>query len=121
MPRSSVKPAATTGTLALGEALGRSEPLGNLLQRLQASRARFDAIAALLPEPLRAEVRPGPLDDAGWSLLVSGGAAASKLRQMAPQLDAELRPPGLPGAAAAHSGAGAVSARFGWCRLSESN
>jgi hypothetical protein len=90
MRPSSVKPATNAATLALAEALGRSEPLGNLLQRLQASRERFDAIAALLPEPLRAEVRPGPLDEAGWSLLVSGGAAASKLRQLAPRIDADL-------------------------------
>jgi hypothetical protein len=90
MQPSSVKPAADAGTLELAEALRRSEPLGSLLQRLRASHERFLAIAALLPEPLRAEVRPGPLDDAGWSLLVSGGAAASKLRQVAPQIDAEL-------------------------------
>ncbi len=78
------------GTLSLGSALDQSQPLAKLLQRLQESRARYAAIRAELPEALRDQVRPGPLDDAGWSLLVPNGAAASKLRQLVPALDATL-------------------------------
>jgi hypothetical protein len=91
MPES--KPHVTThgGTLALGAALDQSQPLARLLQRLKESRARFDTICAHLPEPLRDQVRPGPLDDAGWTLLVPHGAAASKLRQIVPTLEAALR------------------------------
>jgi hypothetical protein len=35
-------------------------------------------------------VRAGPLDDKGWTLLVSGSAAAAKLRQVMPLIEAEL-------------------------------
>jgi hypothetical protein len=78
------------GTWALGAALDQSQALTRLLQRLQESQARFADIRELLPDPLRGAVRPGPLDDAGWSLLAHSGAVASKLRQMVPELDAAL-------------------------------
>ena len=86
---------ASPGTWALGAALDQSQPLAQLLQRLQESRARFDALHAHLPEALRDAVRPGPLDAAGWTLMVSGGAAASKLRQLLPTLEAALRATGF--------------------------
>lgn len=83
-------------TLALRRALDRSEPLAGLLQRVRASRDRFEAIAPLLPPTLRASVRPGPLDDLAWSLLVEHAAAAAKLRQMLPDLQAALSERGWP-------------------------
>jgi len=81
---------------ALATALDQSQPLTALLQRLQQSRARFAAIEPHLDAGLRSTVRPGPLDDAGWSLLVTGGATAAKLRQLLPQLQAALRAQGWP-------------------------
>jgi hypothetical protein len=75
---------------ALGQALGRSEPLVGLLQRVRASRDRFNAIAPLLPASLRDSVRPGPLDDTAWTVLVDHAAGAAKLRQMLPALQATL-------------------------------
>jgi hypothetical protein len=78
------------GTLALSAALDQSQPLTRLLQRLQESRARFAAIRELLPHTLRDQVRAGPLDEISWSLLVSNGAAASKLRQLVPAFEAML-------------------------------
>ena len=41
-------------------------------------------------------LQAGPLDEAGWSLLVANSAAAAKLRQMLPQLQAELQHHGKP-------------------------
>ena len=76
--------------MPLGSALGQSEPLARLMQRLRASNECFNAVRALLPPGLLAQVRPGPLDDTGWSLLVSNGAAAAKLRQMLPRLEEVL-------------------------------
>lgn len=87
------------GALPLGTALDQSQPLARLLRRLRESRARFDSIREQLPDTLRDQVRPGPLDDEGWSLLVASGAAASKLRQLVPLLDATLRDQGWPAAA----------------------
>ncbi len=83
------------GTWALSAALDQSAPLGQLLQRLRESQARLDALQAVLPEALRSAVRPGPLDDSGWTLLVPGGAAASKLRQLLPTLETALRDHGF--------------------------
>ena len=83
--------------LTLATALKRSEPLAGLMQRLRESQARFDAITALLPAGLKGDIRPGPLDDASWVLLVSHAAAAAKLRQLLPALDAALREQGWPG------------------------
>jgi hypothetical protein len=50
------------------------------------SKARYDAVADLLPPTLLAGTRPGPLDDAAWVLLVSNAAAAAKVRQLLPAL-----------------------------------
>jgi hypothetical protein len=78
------------GTLALASALDQSQPLAGLLRRLQESQDRLAAVREHLPEPLRDAVRAGPLDDTGWSLLAPSGAAASKLRQLLPELEAAL-------------------------------
>ena len=78
------------GTLHLSAALDQSQPLAKLLQRLQESRDRLAVIREQLPDTLRDQVRPGPLDDAGWSLLVPSGAVASKLRHLLPDLEATL-------------------------------
>jgi hypothetical protein len=86
----------TQGTLDLGSALGASQPLVLLMQRLEASRRRYELLRGLLPEALRDQVRPGPLDDKAWSLLVPSGAAAAKLRQCIPTLDAALLEHGWP-------------------------
>ena len=83
--------------LALARALDRSEPLAGLLQRVRDSRERFDAIRARLPPALLGSVRPGPLDESGWSMLVDHAAAAAKLRQMLPDLQSALSDRGWPG------------------------
>lgn len=75
-----------TETLAMTAALDRSEPLTRLLTQLRHSRALYDDIAPLLPQPLQTDVRPGSLDGATWTLLASHGAAAAKLRQLLPTL-----------------------------------
>ena len=82
-------PAVPTA-LPIGTALDRSEPLASLRERLRESDARFDAVRALLPPALVAHVRPGPVDDAGWSLLAANSAVAAKLRQLQPWLEAAL-------------------------------
>ena len=83
--------------LPLSTALGRSEPLAALLKRLRESQARFAAVQPLLPETLRAAVSPGPLDDSAWVLLAANASAAAKLRQMVPELQAELLAAGWAG------------------------
>ena len=85
------RPPAPYAAQPVGSALERSEPLARLLLRMQESRARFDAVRALLPPGLLEAVQPGPFDDDGWHLLAAHGAAAAKLRQLLPRLEETLR------------------------------
>lgn len=75
-------------------ALASCDALTRLSDRLRRSNACFAQIAPLLPGPLRAQVRPGPIDDEGWALLVPHAAAAAKLRQLLPVLTARLQAAG---------------------------
>jgi hypothetical protein len=74
----------------VAQALGSCEPLARLALRLRDSNERFRAIENELPQALRHHVQPGPIDDAGWSLLVSSGAVAAKLRQLLPRIEKTL-------------------------------
>lgn len=75
-------------------ALASCDALTRLSDRLRRSRDCFDRVAPLLPAGLRAQVRPGPIDDEGWALLVPHAAAAAKLRQLLPVLSARLQADG---------------------------
>ena len=81
--------------LSLADALGASEPLVRLGDRLRRSRELFAAIAALLPPGLAPHVQAGPADDEGWSLLCANAAVAAKLRQLVPRLERQLHDRGL--------------------------
>lgn len=83
--------------LTLSDALQRSAPLTALAARMQASNARFDAVGGALPAALRAQVKPGPIDDEGWSLLAANNAVAAKLRHLLPLLERLLREQGFEG------------------------
>ena len=82
--------------LPLAAALNRSEALASLLQRMKGSKDRYQAISGLLPVGLLADVRPGPLDEAAWVLLVANASAAAKVRQLLPALQAALAAAGFP-------------------------
>jgi hypothetical protein len=82
--------------LTLARALDQNVSLADLARRLQQSNARFAAILADLPEPMRAQVQAGPIDDAGWSLLAANAAVAAKLRHLLPRLSDTLRGQGWP-------------------------
>jgi len=81
--------------LRVGQALALSDGFTGLMRRLEQSRQCYAAILPLLPAPLRQAVRSGPLADDGWSLLADSAAAAAKLRQMLPDLQARLAQLGL--------------------------
>lgn len=87
---------STPDATPIGEALARSAPLASLRQRLGDSQARFDAVREVLPPPLRPHVRPGPLDDEGWTLLAANAAVAAKLRHLQPLIEDGLRRSGWP-------------------------
>ena len=77
-------------SLPIAQVLQRSAPLVLLRQRLQDSNARFAAIQGLLPAPLARHVKPGPVDDEGWTLLAANPSVAAKLRQLRPRLEESL-------------------------------
>lgn len=79
----------------IADALRAHEGLAHLNQRIEASRRRLRAIAPALPGSLLASVQAGPLDEAGWSLLVANAAVAAKLRQLLPRLEGLLAQAGL--------------------------
>jgi hypothetical protein len=91
-PKPASRPAPVTpDALRLAQALGQSAPLAQLQQLMRDSNARFEAIRAALPGRLAAYVQPGPVDDAGWSLLAANASVAAKLRQLQPRLEDLLR------------------------------
>lgn len=93
LPPNSTLPAAQP----IGEALADCAPLARLRALLRESNARFELIRPLLPPALASAVRPGPLDDEGWTLLASSPASAAKLRQLLPRFEAALRQHGKEG------------------------
>jgi hypothetical protein len=84
-------PPLVPDSMPMLEALRRSAPLAQLRERLQDSKARYEAIRPGLPAALAAHVAPGPVDDEGWSLLASNAAVAAKLRQLKPRLETLLQ------------------------------
>lgn len=91
------KPSSVPLAQPLREALAANASLARLSQRIRESAARYEAVCDSLPEPLRAHVKPGPLDDEGWSLLAANAAVAAKLRQLLPRLEAVLKAKGWQG------------------------
>ena len=83
-------PAHVQPALPLADALQGSEPLARLAERLKESRRRFECIASVLPPPLAAQAKPGPVDEHGWTLLALTPGVAAKLRQLVPLLEAQL-------------------------------
>lgn len=94
-PKHSSRPLPVTpDALRIEQALQQSAPLARLQQLMQDSNARFAAIRPGLPAALVHHVKPGPVDDAGWSLLAANASVAAKLRQLQPRLEEILREAG---------------------------
>lgn len=88
-------PSSLGVALPIAEALRTSTPLGRLSERMRQSDAAFAAVGPLLPPGLSAQVRAGPIDDAGWSMLCANAGVAAKLRQIVPRLERHLHDNGL--------------------------
>ena len=76
------------------QAADEAPVLAQLSALARDSSARLRAIEPLIPPPLRASVRAGPIDGTTWCMLVRGNSAAAKLRQLLPALEAQLRSKG---------------------------
>jgi hypothetical protein len=76
--------------ISLQQAADESPTLAKLAQLARESGERLKAVELLIPGPLRAAVRAGPIEGTAWCLLVDSNAAAAKLRQVVPALLAHL-------------------------------
>ncbi|WP_332813431.1 hypothetical protein [Ramlibacter sp.] len=72
------------------QAADDSPTLARLAQLARESAERLRAVESLIPATLRHRVKAGPIDGSAWCLLVEGSAAAAKLRQVLPALQAHL-------------------------------
>lgn len=81
-------------SVSFSQAIDNSPSLAKLAEIARASEGMFKAVEQLLPAPLRANVKAGPIDGDCWCLLVTGNAAAAKVRQLLPLLQAQLRAEG---------------------------
>jgi hypothetical protein len=48
----------------------------------------------MIPAVLRSAVTAGPIDGSNWCLIVNSNAAAAKIRQLLPAMEAHLRTKG---------------------------
>ncbi|UUZ69326.1 hypothetical protein LP414_09680 [Polaromonas sp. P1(28)-13] len=72
------------------QAVENAPSLARLAERVRESNDRFKTIESLIPEALRPAVKAGPIDGESWCLLVSGNAAAAKIRQLLPLIQTRL-------------------------------
>ena len=81
-------------SFTLQQASQESPVLSRLTELAAESSHRLKVIEPLLPKTLFQCIRPGPIDGPVWCLLISSNAAAAKLRQFLPSLEAHLRTKG---------------------------
>lgn len=81
--------------ISVQQASQESPTLARLSALVQESNNRLKAVQELLPPALQAMVRAGPYEEGHWCLLVGNNAAAAKLRQLIPALQAHLRRRGM--------------------------
>lgn len=77
--------------VTVAQAAEDSPTLARLVQLARESGERLQAVLSLVPPALRPALRPGPIEGTTWCLLVDSNAAAAKLRQLLPALEAHLR------------------------------
>ncbi len=65
--------------------------LAKLVALSRDSSDRLRAVESLIPAMLRPSIQAGPIEGSTWCLLVKNNAAAAKLRQLLPALQAHLR------------------------------
>ncbi len=77
--------------VTLLQATEDSPTLARLASLTRDSSERLRAVELLIPAALRPAIQAGPIEGATWCLLVRNNAAAAKVRQLLPALQAHLR------------------------------
>jgi len=80
--------------VTLQQAADESPTLAKLVALTRESSERLKAVEFLVPPALRAALQAGPIEGQTWCLLVKSNAAAAKLRQLLPAMQAHLRSKG---------------------------
>ncbi|AMM23830.1 hypothetical protein [Variovorax sp. PAMC 28711] len=80
-----------TAPFTLQQAAHESPTLASLLARARDASERLKAVEELIPVDMRAALQPGPAEGDVWCVLVTGSAAAAKLRQLSPMLVTRLK------------------------------
>jgi len=80
--------------VTLLQATQESPTLARLSELSRDSVARLTAIEPIIPAVLRSAVKAGPIDGSNWCLIVNSNAAAAKIRQLLPAMEAHLRTKG---------------------------
>ncbi len=80
--------------VTLQQAADESPTLARLVSLTRESSERLKAVEPLVPPALRASIQAGPSDGSTWCLVVKSNAAAAKLRQLLPAMQAHLRSKG---------------------------
>lgn len=78
-------------SVTLFQASQDSPTLARLTELTRDSVARLKAVESLIPAPLRPAVKAGPIEGPVWCLILDNNAAAAKIRQLLPALEAHLR------------------------------
>lgn len=80
--------------ISIEQAAQASPSLTSIVGQAREANARMKAIEPLLPPGLIQSIQPGPIEGETWCLLIKNTAAASKVRQLLPSLEAHLRTKG---------------------------
>jgi len=78
----------------LQQAVEQSPTLASLAAMTRDTNERLKALERFIPAELRDAIQAGPVSETDWCLLVRGNAAAAKLRQLLPTLQAQLKTKG---------------------------
>ena len=77
--------------VTLQQAADASPMLAQLAALTRESSERLKAVESLVPPALRPALQAGPIEGTTWCIMVKSNAAAAKLRQLLPAMQAHLR------------------------------
>lgn len=80
--------------VTLSQAAQDSPVLARLTELSRDSVERLKAIQPMIPMPLQSAITAGPIEGPIWCLIVNNSAAAAKIRQFLPALEAHLHTKG---------------------------
>jgi len=80
--------------VTLQQAADASPMLAQLAALTRESSERLKAVESLVPPALRPALQAGPIEGTTWCIMVKSNAAAAKLRQLLPAMQAHLRSKG---------------------------